>query len=268
MILNKNLESALNRHEVIKIIIGLSNFNLNNIIFQAKAAEVGGATYIDIAANINIINELKQISTLPLCVSSIDPDELFACFKAGVDILEVGNFDIFYQKGILLSANNVLDIAKDIMCQAPLACISVTIPHTLCLWDQIYLAKQLEFLGVDIVQTEGFNSKFKTDFYAVNSLRKSSSALSATYVFLKNIKIPVISASGMNPLSAAIAVSYGASGIGIGSFMLEFNDLIDRSIIIQSIVQSMHQNLTVDTKTKNLKIYSVFDYSNISNMNT
>ena len=61
MILNKNLESALNRHKVVKIIIGLSNFNLSNIIFQAKAAEIGGATYIDIASNINIINELKQI---------------------------------------------------------------------------------------------------------------------------------------------------------------------------------------------------------------
>ena len=258
MILNKNLESALNRHKVVKIIIGLSNFNLSNIIFQAKAAEIGGATYIDIASNINIINELKQISTLPLCVSSIDPDELLACFKAGVDILEVGNFDIFYRKGIMLSANNVLEIAKDIMCQAPLACISVTIPHTLCLWDQICLANQ----------TEGFNSKFKTDSYAVNSLRKSSSALSATYVLLKNIKIPIISASGINPLSAAIAISYGASAIGIGSFLLEFNDLIDRSIIIQSIVQSMHQNLTMDIKTKNLNIYSVFDHSNISNMNT
>lgn len=266
MILNKNLESALSKHEVLKIIIGLNNFNLNDIIFQAKAAEIGGATYIDIAANINVIHELRRVSTLPLCVSSIDPDELFACFKAGVDILEVGNFDIFYKQGIRLSSNNVLDIAKDIMYQAPLACICVTIPHTLCLLDQIYLAKQLESLGVDIIQTEGFNSKFKQDSYLVNSLRKSSSALSATYAFFKSIKVPIISASGMDPLSASIAVSYGASGIGIGSFMLKFNNLIDRSISIQSIIESMHQNLTMDISNKNLNIYSVLDHSKISNI--
>jgi hypothetical protein len=267
MILNKNLKSVLNRNEVLKIIIGLNNFSLNDIISQAKAAEIGGATYVDIAANINIVHEIKQICNLPLCVSSIDPDELFACFQAGVDILEVGNFDIFYKKGIMLSPINVLDIAKDIMYRAPLACICVTIPHTLCLLDQICLAKQLESLGVDMIQTEGFSSKSKKDFYLVNSLRESSSALSTTYALFKNIKVPIISSSGMNPLSAAIAVSYGASGIGLGSFLLKFHDLIDRSMSIQSIIQSMHQNLTMDMSNNNLNIDSVCDHSKIAFMN-
>jgi Protein of unknown function (DUF561) len=266
MILNKKLKNALNRHEVLKIIIGIDNFNLNDIIIRAKDAELGGATYIDIAANINILHELKQVSHLPVCVSSINSNELLTCFKAGADILEVGNFDIFYEKGIVLSAKEVLAIAKDIMHKAPLACVCVTIPHYLSLLEQIQLAEKLESFGVDIVQTEGFSSKSKSkeDSFLINSLDKSSNALSSTYVFAKYIKVPIISSSGINSLSAPIAVFYGASGIGIGSFISQFNDSIHRSFIIQYIIKSISKNLIIDISNNNLYLYPVFDHININ----
>jgi Protein of unknown function (DUF561) len=264
MILNKKLKNALNRHEVLKIITGIDNFNLNDIIIRSKEAELGGATYVDIAANINILHELKQVSHLPVCVSSINSNELLTCFKSGADILEVGNFDIFYEKGIVLSAKEVLAIAKDIMHRAPLACVCVTIPHYLSLLEQIQLAEKLEYFGVDIVQTEGFSSKSKEDLCLINALNKSSSALSSTYVFANYIKVPIISSSGINSLSAPIAVFYGASGIGIGSFISQFNDSIHRSFIIQYIIKSISKNLIIDINNNNLYLYPAFDHININ----
>nr|QHO64214.1 hypothetical protein [Lympha mucosa] len=264
MIVNKKLKNVLNRHEVLKIIIGINNFNLNDIIARAKEAEIGGATYIDIAANINILYELKQVSSLPICVSSINSHELFICFKAGADILEVGNFDIFYKRGIILSSKEIIAIAKDIMNRAPLACVCVTIPHYLSLLEQIQLAKKLESLGVDIIQTEGFSSKSKEDGCLVNSLNKASNALSSTYVFAKYLKVPIISASGINSLSAPIAVFYGASGIGVGSFVSHLNDSIHRSLIIQYISKSISKNFITDISNNNLNLYPVFDSININ----
>jgi Protein of unknown function (DUF561) len=33
-----------------------------------------------------------------ICVSAIDPDELVPCVAAGADMVELGNFDMFYDQ--------------------------------------------------------------------------------------------------------------------------------------------------------------------------
>jgi hypothetical protein len=263
MLLNDNWKQAFVKHNALKIITGLNNFNLNNIICTVKAAELGGATYIDIACNINIIYQVKRISCLPICVSSIDPDELYACFQAGADILEIGNFDSFYEKGIILSADCIYSLAQEMVHRASSACICVTIPHTLPISQQIQLAKRIESLGVDMIQTEGISSQVLGNSKLINFYNNVSASLSSTYLLAQNITIPIISSSGINSLSAPIAISYGASGIGIGSFVSQFNNPLKMSLIIKSIVQSMDQNTKLDIMSNHLLLSSVLNFCNI-----
>lgn len=228
------------------MILGLGNFNLREIMKAVQAAEIGGATYIDIAANVEILKEIKAISTLPICVSSIDIDELCCCFRAGADILEIGNFDIFYAKGISFSKKQVFDLTSELKYKAPNASICVTIPHTLPLEEQITLAQQVEGLGIDLLQTEGISSHIYLNNDLLNSVENASIALSSTAVFAQYVKIPIISASGINPLTAPIAISYGASGIGIGSFFCSFSNTLALARNITAIMSSLSSSVSTD----------------------
>lgn len=240
MPLHPKLDAAFQKSQVLKVIIGLSNFNLLDTIKKVQAAELGNATYIDIAANVDILQEVRQISSLPICVSSIDIEELVLCYKAGADIIEIGNFDVFYEKGIAFSENQVLEMTKELITKTPGSTICVTIPHTLNFSTQIRLAQQLEHLGVDLIQTEGISTKANSFNYLDQSICNASAALSGTYVFSKYVSIPIISSSGINSLTAPMAISYGASGVGIGSFLNTFSNSKELSSNIQSIVSSLN----------------------------
>nr|YP_010988356.1 hypothetical protein UYM82_pgp023 [Rhodochorton tenue]WOK79552.1 hypothetical protein [Rhodochorton tenue] len=246
MALHYKIKEACKKKQILKIIIGLDNFNLSDTVTKVQAAERAGATYVDIAANVEILQEIQAISSLPVCVSSIDIEELFNCSKAGADMLEIGNFDIFYSKGITFSKTQVFNLARDLKNKLPQASICVTIPHKLSLQNQIILAKMLEDLGIDLIQTEGCSSQRYTNNHLVNSISNASSALSSTYVFAKYIKTPIISSSGIHPLTAPMAISYGASGIGIGSFFNSCSSPLLRSKNIGSLVYSMQNSLSLN----------------------
>jgi Protein of unknown function (DUF561) len=257
MALHPRIHSAAKKQQIVKIIAGLSNFNLQQVLIRVKAAEIGGATYVDIAANMHILLEVKKISSLPICVSSIDPYELANCFNAGADMLEIGNFDVFYEKGINFSAQQILALAQKTINLVPSASICVTMPHTLSLHDQIALSKKLELLGVDMIQTEGVGSKFKLCNNLLGSINKASASLSSTYALIQDLSIPIISASGITPLSAPVAVSYGASGVGIGSFLSFHDSILDASISIDSIVRSISYPLDTRLTMTDLLLLSI-----------
>nr|YP_010196107.1 hypothetical protein LK014_pgp156 [Gracilaria caudata]UAD83504.1 hypothetical protein [Gracilaria caudata] len=99
------LQQKISKQKAVKIITGLNNFSINSIIKIVKATELGQASYVDIAANPKIISTIKSINSFPLCVSSIEPLELLDCVIKGADIIEVGNFDIFYDKKIFCLLN-------------------------------------------------------------------------------------------------------------------------------------------------------------------
>lgn len=240
MALHPKIDQALQNRQVLKVIIGLSNFNVQDIIAKVQAAETGGATYIDIAANLEIIKEIKKISKIPICVSSIDVDELSQCFIEGADILEIGNFDIFYDKNIFFTAKQIIDLTIELQGKAPDASICVTIPHFLNIREQILLAKQLQDLGITMIQTEGLRSKRYSSSYLLNSIYNASASLSSTYIFAKYTNIPIISSSGLNILTSPIALAYGASGVGIGSFFDSANTVLDMTIRVKNVVDSMY----------------------------
>lgn len=221
---HSELSRLFKSKKIIKVISGLNNINIHQIIRIVKSAELSGASYIDIIANPQVVCIIKSMTSLPICVSSIDPVQLYNCVLAGADLVEIGNFDNFYQKSMNFSSNQVLKLAEYTRLLIQDKDICVTIPYNLSLLDQIDLAKKLEKLDINIIQTEGFLSKnnissklnFSNDSI-LHSATKASEALTSTYVLSQYINLPVISSSGIDYISSSVAIFCGASGIGISS---------------------------------------------------
>nr|YP_009395948.1 hypothetical protein [Dasya naccarioides]ARW65134.1 hypothetical protein [Dasya naccarioides] len=245
---NKQLKNSFRNKQVIKVISGLGNLHLDKIIRITKAAELSHASYIDIVANTRIVSIINSITTLPICVSSIDPFELYNCSLAGADIFEIGNFDNFYSKKIYFSSSQILKLAKLTRFLISDKDICVTIPHTLNLYDQIILSKQLEELGVNILQTEGsvsrknlYNKSFNDNIS--HSIISASEALSSTYAISNAVNIPVISSSRLNYISSSIAITCGAAGIGLASNLYKQKSIINMSAYIDEMYYSMTSQL-------------------------
>nr|QCI05441.1 hypothetical protein [Crouania attenuata] len=239
------------RHNVLKVIAGINNFRLDQIVKLVKASELVFADYIDIAANYRLVSIIKSISNLPVCASSIEPLELYNCVLAGADLVELGNFDTFYSSNIYLSADEILKLAIETRSLLPHTYLSVTIPHVLSLDEQVKLSINLENIGVNMLQTEGYNtskilkninSKYNDNF--LSSTTQASSALSSLNVITQVVSIPVIAASGFNSISSSIARSYKSFGVAIGSYLKKYNNLIDISCRLHEIIRSLsYQNI-------------------------
>jgi len=245
---NDRLNSSFREGKVVKIISGIDNFNINKIFNIISACEISKATYIDVAANPDIISFIKSISSLPICVSSIDSNMLYNSVVAGADLVEIGNFDCFYKNGIYLSIDEIVKIVKQTKYLLSNIDICVTIPHTLTLNKQVYLAQKLEQIGVNLLQTEGIQSNCtNNDLLAHDHISYSasiaSSTLSSIYLISQAVNIPVIASSGINKISASVALSYGASGVGIRSAISQINDILGMSKYINEIIFSTSQSL-------------------------
>ncbi len=243
---NKQLSIAFHLKSVIKIIVGLNNKDIKNIIQIAKAAELTKITYLDIIANPKIVALLKSMIDLPICVSSIDPLELYNCVLMGADIVELGNFDIFYKDNIFFNEQEILALAIETKKLIPNNDICVTIPHHLSLSKQINLAKNLNNLSINIIQTEGYCSKKQLSINIndniYNATYKAASSLSSTYAIAPYINIPIVSSSGLNYLSSAIAIFYGASGVGMCSSLQKYTNIYD---ILHYLRQILYVNYSL-----------------------
>lgn len=262
---NTKLRQKFQKRKAIKIITGLNNFEVTSIIKKVKAAEIGGATYVDIAANTDIVKIVKSITKLPICVSSIDPLELYKCYLAGADIVEIGNFDIFYKKKIYFSFKQIINIAKEVIFLLGTENICITIPHTLLLDEQIQLGLELKEIGISLLQTEGIstsNKHYPNDSSKIfKSINKASSALSSSYAMSNNLDLSIIASSGINSLSAAIAVYYGASAVGIGSSINSSLFIHQQAQYVNEIVQSIScQKEYTSIRSLNFKMYKINAY--------
>lgn len=106
---NTQLLTGFKFKKVVKIISGLNNFNLVNILKVVKAPELSQASYIDFAANTKLVRILRSMTSLPICVSSISPTELYNCVVSGANLVEIGNFDCYYKNNIFFQVNNFLN---------------------------------------------------------------------------------------------------------------------------------------------------------------
>nr|YP_009296031.1 hypothetical protein Schiz_083 [Schizymenia dubyi]AOM64966.1 hypothetical protein Schiz_083 [Schizymenia dubyi] len=240
---NLYLYEQMSNKKIIKIITGLNNFNIHRIIKVVKTAELGGATYIDIAANPKIVFFIKSITFLPICVSSIDPSELYNCFLAGANIFEIGNFDAFYDKKILFSKDHIIYLAKKTRELIKESLLCVTIPCSLPIHEQIELAIDLEKIGINLLQTEGLTSKSQSldsyNPYLLSSIQKASLTLSSTYAISQFVNIPIITSSGISNLSAPLAIYYGASGVGLASALTKYDSISSMANYIKETAYSV-----------------------------
>ena len=61
--MNSNLQEAIANRNILKIISGINNFDITKVLKITKAAEQGGATYIDMAANDVLVKTVRRNST-------------------------------------------------------------------------------------------------------------------------------------------------------------------------------------------------------------
>ena len=124
-----------------KVISGLKNFDAANVKDVVSAACLGGASHVDLACDASLVRLAKSISSeMPVCVSSIVPLDFVAAVEAGADMIEIGNFDAFYDQGLKFSAEDVIAMTIETRKLLPNTPLSVTVPHTLTLSEQVTLA--------------------------------------------------------------------------------------------------------------------------------
>jgi hypothetical protein len=220
----QRLQSALRQRNAVKIIAGIANFDETNVLSVARAAESAGAHVLDIAESPALMAAVRQVSNIALMVSAVDVTSLLDAAAAGADALELGNFDALYEQGIFLNAEDVLTRAEELMNALPQAdrpMISVTVPGHLSIDSQIRLAKALEILGVDLLQTEGATRVLAAEPIAQtpNAKQKALIALHNTHALSAAVRIPVIAASGMTADNVALAFEAGAAAVGIGAYV-------------------------------------------------
>ncbi len=62
----------------------------NNVKLISEAASLGGADLIDIACKPELVEQAIEISSLPVCVSSVEPKLFIDSVKAGASLIEIG----------------------------------------------------------------------------------------------------------------------------------------------------------------------------------
>ena len=239
----ESFKIALEEKRAVKIIAGIDNFDMESVKKVVKSAEVAGASAVDICANPEIISMVREMTSMPIFVSSIVPEELAKAVELGADAIELGNFDALYKKGMSFSASQVLNLAKRTMDLVSGSDIffCVTIPGELEISEQISLARELESMGIDLIQTEGQFSAEPSNG-AKGLLERAELTLSNTIELSRNIELPIMTATGINPTTASMAFAAGASAIGCGSCVNKLDSEISMIAVSKSLVEIASKN--------------------------
>jgi len=233
------LREKIAEKSMVKIIAGIDNFDMENVKKVVCAADMAGADAVDIAAKKEIIVLAKELTDLPIFVSSINPEELAMAAEMGVDAIEIGNYDALYKKGLRTSAQDILDVAtrtRALVSDDVFMC--VTIPGDLEISEQIQLAQELEAMGVDMLQSEGACVANVQNTGARGLLEKANVSISNTIELARNVEIPVMTASGITPTTAPMAFAAGASAIGVGSCINKLSSTLEMAATARALVES------------------------------
>jgi hypothetical protein len=194
---------------------------------------------VDIACDPELVKLATCLTSLPICVSSVDPAAFPAAVEAGALMVEIGNYDSFYEMAVVFSPEQILDLTRETRRILPSVALSVTVPHTLSLPDQIKLSVQLEQEGVDIIQTEGGKCSNATNAGVLGLIEKAAPTLASAYSISRAVKIPVMCSSGLSAVTAPMALAAGAAGVGVGSAVNKLNDVVAMIAEVRSIADSL-----------------------------
>ncbi len=241
MTILSTLQRAFEQKNALKVISGLHNFDRANVAAVVQAADRGGATFVDIAADADLIQMVQQLTSLPVCVSAVEPEKFVMAMAAGADMIEIGNFDSFYKQGRRFEAAEVLALTRATRALLPDVCLSVTVPHILALDAQVALAEALVAAGADMIQTEGGTSAAPQSAGVLGLIEKAAPTLAAAYEIARAVNVPVLCASGISSATAPLAIAAGAAGVGVGSAIHKLDNPLAMIAAVRSIVESMHQ---------------------------
>jgi hypothetical protein len=239
MMIHPRLQTAFKQGNALKIISGLTNFEADRVAATVKAADRGGATFVDIAADPALVRMAKQLTHLPVCVSAIEPEAFVRAVDAGADLIEIGNYDAFYAQGRRFEAAEVLELTRQTRLLLPTITLSVTVPYTLELDQQVQLAEAVVQAGADIIQTEGGTSSQPVHAGTLGLIEKAAPTLAAAYEISRAVAVPVLCASGLSSVTAPMAIAAGASGIGVGSAINKLNSDVAMIAAVQSLVEAL-----------------------------
>ena len=118
---------------------------------------------------------------VPVCVSSVEPEQFPAAVEAGALMVEIGNYDAFYPQGRIFDAAEVLELTRRTRQLLPNVVLSVTVPHVLPMDEQEQLAIDLVAAGADLIQTEGGTSAKPFSAGHLGLIEKAAPTLAAAH---------------------------------------------------------------------------------------
>ena len=238
----ESFKRALEEKRAVKIIAGIDNFDIESVKKVVTAASNSGASAVDICADEKIITMVREMTDMPVFVSSIVPEELANAVSLGADAVELGNFDALYKKGMTFTSAQVLNLAKRTKELIGDVFFCVTIPGELEISEQVELARELELLGVNLIQTEGHFSNESPSNGVRGLIERAELTISNTIELTRNIDLPVMTATGINPTTASLAFAAGASAIGCGSCVNKLDSEISMVAVSRSLVEIAERN--------------------------
>lgn len=239
MTMHPTLQQAFDQSRVLKVISGLNNFDASRVAAIVKAADHGGATFVDIAADSDLVRLVRSLTNLPICVSAVEAHLFVSAVQAGADLIEIGNFDSFYASGRRFEAAEVLALTQETRSLLPNITLSVTVPHILTLDQQVQLAEDLVQAGADIIQTEGGTSSKPRSPGTLGLIEKASPTLAAASEISRAVSVPVLCASGLSNVTVPMAIAAGAAGVGVGSAINQLNDEVAMVAAVRSLVEAL-----------------------------
>ncbi|MBQ3818945.1 DUF561 domain-containing protein [bacterium] len=240
----ETFKQHLTEKRAVKIIAGIDNFDIENIKKVVTSAQSAGASAVDICAKPEIVSEIRSMTDMPIFVSSTVPSELVKAVELGADAIELGNFDALYKKGMSFSANDVISLVQETinMLVDMKTFFCVTVPGELEISEQIELARKLETMGIDLIQTEGHYSSDNSSAGARGLMERAELTLSNTIELSRNVDLPIMTATAINPTTAPFAFAAGASAIGCGSCINKMDSTLSMMATAKSLVEIASRN--------------------------
>lgn len=230
----------LDEKRLLKVIAGINNYDLNKVRKIVHSAQIAGADLVDICDDENIIEEMQNCFDINLCVSSVDTNKLKRADLLGVAMLELGNYEALHKEGIFYSAQEVLEMAQEIMAFEPKALVSITVPGHLEVKEQVELAESLEQLGVDLIQTEGASLVETKASAALGQIEKVKLTLANTIEISRVLNNTfLMTASGITPDTAKLAIASGANGIGVGQYVNKLESELEMIAATKALLEAI-----------------------------
>ncbi len=240
-----SFKQALMEKRAVKIIAGIDNFDADRVKNVVLAADQAGASAVDICADREIISMVRELTNMPIFVSSIKPQDLAMSIAMGADAIELGNFDALYKNGISMTGSQVMDLVRETlsMINKEEVFFSVTIPGNIEISEQISMARELESMGIDLIQTEGHYSNTDIPNGVRGLVERAELTISNTIELSRNVEVPVMTATGINPTTASLAFAAGASAIGCGSCVNKLDSEISMIAVSKELVEIANRNV-------------------------